>query len=333
MKYKNNNKTWLITGVAGFIGSNILEELLKNDQNVIGLDNFSTGRKLNLDRVRLVVGNDKWKNFDLIHGDITDYSICESATKGVDFILHNAALGSVSRSISDPISSNNSNVSGFLNMLYAAKENNITKFVYASSSSVYGDHLALPKIEKNTGNALSPYALTKVINEKYSHIFSSLYDMDIVGLRYFNVFGKYQNPESQYAAVIPKWINSVINNDPVYIYGDGLTSRDFCFITNVVQANILSALKATSGSHVFNIACSGRTSLNALLEIIIHSAARHDISYSLAPIYSDFRKGDVRHSEADISCANKILGYKPTHNINEGINELIDWVIKNNNKF
>lgn len=330
---KNNPKTWLITGVAGFIGSNLLERLLKLNQKVIGLDNFSTGFEINLNEVKDIVGHKTWANFDFIHGDINNYEACLKAVNSVDYVLHQAALGSVPRSIEHPINSNNVNISGFLNVLHAAKEKKTKSFVYASSSSVYGDNNNLPKMEQNIGDPLSPYALTKLSNEMYSEVYSKVFDFHSIGLRYFNVFGKRQTPNSQYAAVIPKWIAAMIDNKDVHIYGDGKTSRDFCYVENVIQINILASIAGTNKSDVYNVAVGKQSSLNELYEIIrnnLQSKLNSTIKSNI--VYEDFRKGDVRHSLADISKAGLNLKYSPQYDLQKGIEDSITWYIKHLDK-
>ena len=325
-------KSWLITGVAGFIGSNILEELLNLDQQVIGLDNFSTGHKKNLEEVERLVSKDRWKRFLFIEADICDYSSCEKAVYNVDYVLHQAALGSVPRSIENPLNTNSANVTGFLNMLEASRKANVKSFTYAASSSTYGDHPDLPKVEDNIGNPLSPYAVTKYINELYACVYARTYGFKSIGLRYFNVFGKRQDSKGAYAAVIPKWTQALIDNQDVHINGDGLTSRDFCYVSNAVQMNLLAAtVKEKYKDNVFNVAVGHRTSLNELFDLIKHTLAKNGIDTSVLPIYQDFRAGDVRHSQADISKARSILGYRPSHDIFEGIVEAMPWYIHNKN--
>tara|TARA_B100000787_G_scaffold57468_1_gene41804 strand:+ start:4055 stop:5077 length:1023 start_codon:yes stop_codon:yes gene_type:complete len=320
--------TWLITGVAGFIGSNILEQLLKLDQNVVGLDNYATGHEENLFDVKEQVSQSQWARFRFIEGDITDAEVCQAACKGADFVLHQAALGSVPRSIADPIATNNANINGFLNMLTAAKDQNIKSFTYAASSSTYGDHPDLPKSEKVTGNPLSPYAVTKLVNELYSDVFSRVYGFHSTGLRYFNVFGKRQDPNGAYAAVIPKWINALANNADITINGDGETSRDFCFVENAVQANILAAMAPkVSSSCIFNVAYGARTSLNQLFEMLKSMSEKEGVLYEKAPIYLDFRPGDVKHSLADIAQISYDLGYKPLYPIKEGLSKALPWYL------
>lgn len=322
-------KTWLVTGTAGFIGSNLLETLLKLNQNVIGLDNFATGHQRNLDEVKNIVTDVQWSNFTFHNGDIRNYSDCEAAVKGVDYILHQAALGSVPRSIADPITTNSANITGFLNMLQAAKEQNVKSFTYAASSSTYGDHPALPKVEGNIGNPLSPYAVTKYVNELYAAVFAKTYGFKSIGLRYFNVFGQRQDPDGAYAAVIPKWTAAMIQDEDVFINGDGETSRDFCFIENTVQMNILAATAPEeSKDEVYNVAVGDRTTLNDLYSAIKTALLENEISVKGNLIYRDFRAGDVRHSQADITKARNALGYEPQHNINDGILKAIPWYIK-----
>ena len=330
----DNPKTWLVTGVAGFIGSNLLEELLLLNQKVIGLDNFSTGYMHNLDFVKANIPPELWKNFLFIEGDIQNIKDCNRACKDVDYVLHQAALGSVSRSIDDPISTNNTNINGFLNIMMAAKKANVIRFVYAASSSTYGDHPDLPKVENKIGNPLSPYAVSKYVNELYAQTFKTVYDFDSIGLRYFNVFGKRQNPKGEYSAVIPRWISSLLNSTNIYINGDGKTSRDFCYIDNVVQANILAATteKIESINQVYNIAYGESTTLNELYEFIIKFLKDSDISCSSKLIYRDFRSGDVKHSLANINKAINLLGYEPTHNIYQGLQKSIEWYISNHNE-
>ena len=328
---KSNQHTWLVTGVAGFIGSNILEELLNYKQKVIGLDNFSTGYKKNLKEVQTNVNKNSWKKFDFIEGDISSYETCMDACKGVDYVLHQGALGSVPRSIEDPIATNKSNIVGFLNMLVAAKDSNVKSFTYAASSSTYGDHPALPKIEENIGQPLSPYAVTKFVNELYADVFYRSYGFKSIGLRYFNVFGKRQDPNGAYAAVIPKWIASMIDNSEIFINGDGETSRDFCYVDNAVQANLLAATSSEKAQNqVYNVAVGDRTSLNDLFLILKNNLVDNGKDYLSVPCYREFRAGDVRHSQADITKAKKLLGYIPSHDLVKGISDAMPWYIKNN---
>ena len=331
---KDNQKTWLVTGVAGFIGSNILEKLLTLDQKVVGLDNFETGYKHNIDEAIQdachVSGKNITDNFKFIEGDIKSISHCEQACVGVDYVLHQAAIGSVPRSIDDPMGTNAANIDGFLNMLLASKNANVRRFVYAASSSSYGDNTDLPKVEDNIGKPLSPYAVTKLVNELYASVFARNYDFKTIGLRYFNIFGKRQDPDGAYAAVIPKWVASILNKDDVYINGDGETSRDFCYIDNAVQANLLSALSNNNDAvdQVYNIALNDKTSLNTLYEMIQDSLLKRDTSLEKKePIYREFRAGDVRHSQASIEKAKKLLGYEPEFRLSEGLDEALGWYI------
>lgn len=324
-------QTWLVSGVAGFIGSNLAEELLKLNQKVVSVDNFSTGHRHNLTYIQQCVSEAQWSNFTFIEGDVSNYNVCLDVTQSVDIVLHQAALGSVPRSIDTPIVSNNSNVTGFLNLITAAKENGVKRFVYASSSSVYGDSAELPKVEARTGNLLSPYAVTKYTDELYASVFQKCYGMETIGLRYFNVFGKRQDPEGAYAAVIPKWIGQMLRRDNLYINGDGETSRDFTYIDNVVQANLLAGMtdNPQAFGEAFNTAAGGRETLNNLFEAIRQGLAQQfpDLS-STQPLYRDFRQGDIRHSNADITKISTILGYVPTHTLQEGLQESIEWYIQ-----
>ncbi|EGU36718.1 polysaccharide biosynthesis protein [Vibrio ichthyoenteri ATCC 700023] len=325
----NNPKTWLITGVAGFIGSNLLEQLLKLNQRVIGLDNFSTGHQFNLDEVRDLVSASQWSNFSFIEGDIRDYRACQNAMKGIDYVLHQAALGSVPRSINDPITTNSTNIDGFLNILDTAKNEGVKSFTYAASSSTYGDHPGLPKVEEQIGNPLSPYAVTKYVNEIYASVYSRNYDFKSIGLRYFNVFGQRQDPQGAYAAVIPKWTSAMIKNETIFINGDGETSRDFCFIENTVQMNILAATATDEAKNeVYNVAVGDRTTLNTLFNYLKTMLETNDIHYTFNPIYQDFRAGDVKHSQADITKAKNKLGYEPLYNIQQGVEKAMPWYIK-----
>ena len=322
-------RSWLVTGCAGFIGSNLLEALLKLDQRVVGLDNFATGYQHNLDEVRASVSTKQWSNFRFIQGDIREASTCAQAVEGAEYVLHQAALGSVPRSLADPITTNDVNISGFLNMLVAARDAKVQSFVYAASSSTYGDHPALPKVEDQIGKPLSPYAVTKYVNELYADVFARSYGVQTIGLRYFNVFGKRQDPEGAYAAVIPKWIAAMLGGEAVSVNGDGETSRDFCFVDNAVQANILAAMAGAEGTNqVYNVAVNARTSLNDLHKHLVSTLAENAVSYSLAPDYRDFRAGDVRHSQADISKAQRLLGYQPTHTILQGLQTAMPWYLQ-----
>ncbi len=325
-------KHWLITGVAGFIGSNLLEALLRLGQGVTGLDNFSTGKPGNLELVRGAVGQEAWEHFRFIEGDVRDLETCRRACEGAEMVLHQAALGSVPRSIARPVDSNANNVTGIVNMLTAAKDSGVKRFVFASSSSVYGDHPGLPKVEELIGNCLSPYAVTKRVCELYADVWARVYGLECVGLRYFNVFGPRQDPDGDYAAVIPRWIGAMLKGEDVFINGDGETSRDFCYVKNVVQANLLAA-RATAPdalNQVYNIAVSGRTTLNKLYEVIRDRllALRPGLA-AKAPVYREFRAGDVRHSNADISKARRLLGYEPTHTLEQGMDEAVEWYTAN----
>lgn len=326
-------ESWLITGVAGFIGSNLLETMLHHNQTVIGLDNFATGHQKNLEQVKNTVTSEQWQRFSFIEGDIHDLDTCRNACQSVSYVLHQAALGSVPRSIADPITSNASNITGFLNMLIAARDAKVKRFVYAASSSTYGDHPDLPKMEDRIGNPLSPYAVTKLVNELYAQVFARTYGFKTIGLRYFNVFGQRQDPNGAYAAVIPKWTAAMINCQPVYINGDGETSRDFCYIDNAVQANILAALAPEKDANqVYNVAVGDRTTLNQLFELIRSGLEeRFEHVKNLKPIYQEFRSGDVRHSQADISKACTQLHYQPTHKIHQGINQVVKWFVAQEN--
>lgn len=320
-------KTWLITGVAGFIGSNLLETLLKLDQRVVGLDNFATGYQRNLDEVQTLVTPAQWARFSFIEGDIRNLEDCQKACAGVDYVLHQAALGSVPRSLADPITSNATNIGGFLNMLVAARDAQVKSFTYAASSSTYGDHPALPKVEDNIGKPLSPYAVTKYVNELYADVFARSYGFKSIGLRYFNVFGRRQDPDGAYAAVIPKWAAALLKGEPVFINGDGETSRDFCYVANAVQANLLAATRTEepARNQVYNVAVGDRTTLNQLFALLRDNLAAHGVAQDAQPQYRDFRAGDVRHSQADIAKARSLLGYAPSHTLAQGIQEAMPW--------
>jgi UDP-N-acetylglucosamine 4-epimerase len=326
---KNNQHTWLITGVAGFIGSNLLEALLNLNQKVIGLDNLSTGYQRNLKEVQSLVSKEQWSGFHFIDGDIRNLRDCQLACSGVEFVLHQAALGSVPRSIEDPVSTNSVNISGFLNMLVASRDAKVKRFVYAASSSSYGDHPDLPKVENRIGRPLSPYAVTKLVNEIYADVFARIYGLESIGLRYFNIFGKRQDPNGAYAAVIPKWVTSMIRGQEIFINGDGQTSRDFCYVANAVQMNLLAA---TTNNHeainqVFNVSVGCRTSLNKLFELLNENLVKLGIDVKTRSIYRDFRVGDVRHSEADIEKAKRLLSYTPTDFLEEGLIKTVPWYL------
>jgi len=325
-------KTWLVTGVAGFIGSNLLEALLRLDQPVVGLDNFSTGKKKNLEQVEALVSPAQWARFRFLEGDLDDLAACQRACAGVDFVLHEAALGSVPFSMKDPLGSHRSNVTGFLNMLLAARDARVKRFVYASSSAIYGDDPGLPKVEDKIGKPLSPYAATKAINEVYANAFALAYGLSSIGLRYFNVFGPRQDPEGAYAAVIPLWIAALLRRQPIFINGDGETSRDFCFVANVVQANLLAAAtpNAEAVNQAYNVALGQRTTLNELFQSLQSELRKKDpVLPEQKPVYRDFRPGDVRHSLADIAKAQRLLGFAPSHSIQAGLELAMDWYRQN----
>jgi UDP-N-acetylglucosamine 4-epimerase len=323
-------RRWLVTGAAGFIGSNLIEALLRLNQEVVGMDNFATGHQRNLDQVRALVGEEAWGRFAFVEGDIRSPADCRRVCAGIDVVLHEAALGSVPRSIADPQLTNETNISGFLNMLVAARDARARRFVYAASSSTYGDHPALPKVEHQIGRPLSPYAISKYVNELYADVFARTYGVEAVGLRYFNVFGPRQDPEGAYAAVIPQWVAALIRNQPLHINGDGETSRDFCYVANVVQANLLAALaEGEAVNQVYNVAVGERTTLNELygmMKGLLSGSFGHVAAH--APDYADFRRGDVRQSQADISKAASLLGYVPTHHIADGMREAMDWYVQ-----
>jgi len=322
-------RRWLVTGSAGFIASHLVETLLRHGQDVVSLDNFSTGHQRNLDEVKAAVG-DAWRSHTFVKGDIRDLSTCRQVCEGVDFVLHHAALGSVPRSINDPIEANESNVTGFLNMLVASRDAKVKRFVYAASSSTYGDHPGLPKVEDEIGRPLSPYAVTKYVNELYADVFGRCYGIETVGLRYFNVFGARQDPDGPYAAVIPRWVQALLTARPVEIYGDGETSRDFCYVGNVVQVNVLAATAARSDAinQIYNVAVGGRTTLNQLFDTLRDLLAAYNPEIADArPVYKDFRAGDVRHSQAAIAKAQRLLGFVPTHDLRRGLTEALGWYV------
>jgi UDP-N-acetylglucosamine 4-epimerase len=332
---KDNQSTWLVTGVAGFIGSNLLEKLLILDQKVVGLDNFDTGHQHNIDQAiedaNRAIGKNLSNNFKFINGDIRELKDCQQACNGIDYVLHQAALGSVPRSIEDPINTNKANIDGFLNMLVASKDASVKRFIYAASSSTYGDHPDLPKVESKIGSPLSPYAVTKVVNELYANVFAKTYGFKTIGLRYFNIFGKRQDPDGAYAAVIPKWVAAILNKEDVFINGDGETSRDFCYIDNTVQMNLLAATTDNDEAtdQVYNVALNDRTSLNKLYQMIEERLIQRAQGLEKKePIYRDFRAGDVMHSQANIDKAQTLLGYQPKYMISKGMDEAMDWYIK-----
>lgn len=330
-------RTWLVTGVAGFIGSNLLELLLHLGQRVVGLDNFATGHQRNLDEVCSLVSIEQWRNFCFIEGDVRRLDDCRTAMVWdgfsgkvpVDYVLHQAALGSVPRSLEDPIKSNSTNVDGFLNVIVAARDAKVRSFTYAASSSTYGDHPGLPKVEEVIGSPLSPYAVTKYVNELYADVFSKCYGFKCVGLRYFNVFGKRQDPNGAYSAVIPKWTAAMIRGDEIKINGDGTTSRDFCYIDNAVQANILAAIASNeSKNNIYNVAVGDRTNLVQLFDCIRAALSIYGVEYERPPNFSDFRSGDVLHSQANIGKISEHLGYRPQFKIKDGVLEAMPWYIK-----
>ena len=330
LKLKSHPRKWLVTGVAGFIGSNLLEELLKLDQWVVGLDNFSTGYRKNLDDVKREVSSHQWSRFLFYEGDIRNIESCQKVCESVDYVLHQAAIGSVPRSIDDPISTHQSNIDGFVNMIVASKDAKIRRFVYAASSATYGDHPELPKVEDKIGRPLSPYAVTKLVNELYADTFSRIYGVETIGLRYFNVFGKRQDPDGAYAAVIPRWIGQLMDGGIPTINGDGETSRDFCYIENVIEANLLAANTSNveAINQVYNIAYGERTTLNQLFGLIRDEVAKmRPEAKEVTPNYGPFRGGDVRHSLADINKAKGLLGYSPKYNVQKGMGETINWYL------
>lgn len=326
IELQQSPKSWLVTGAAGFIGSNLVETLLSLGQIVVGLDNFATGHPHNLDDIEAEVGDPFRQRFRMFEGDIRSLEDCRRAVADADYVLHQAALGSVPRSIDDPLTTNAVNVDGFLNMLVAARDEGVGRFVYAASSSTYGDHEALPKIEDRIGKPLSPYAVTKYVNELYADVFARAYGSSCIGLRYFNVFGRRQDPDGAYAAVIPKWVAAILQRDKVHINGDGETSRDFCYIDNVVQANILAALADDeAGNQVYNVGVGDRTTLNELYRMIETSLGNLGVEVDGEPVYREFRAGDVRHSQADIAKAGRLLRYAPTHRVADGIETAMPW--------
>lgn len=324
------SRRWLVTGAAGFIGSHLVEVLLHAGQTVTGLDNFSTGHCRNLDEVLAGMPDEARARFTFVEGDIRDLATCARLCAGTDIVLHQAALGSVPRSIADPLTSHDSNVNGFLNMLVAARDAGVSRFVYAASSSTYGDSPSLPKVEDVIGRPLSPYAVTKYVNELYADVFGRCYGLPCVGLRYFNVFGARQDPEGAYAAVIPRWARALLLGETVQINGDGETSRDFCYVDNAVQANLLAGLtgRADAVNTVYNVAAHRQTSLNQLFDAMRSELVKRfpDIATAQAH-YRDFRAGDVRHSLADISRAQTLLDYAPTHDVSRGLAEAMNWYV------
>lgn len=323
-------RRWLVTGSAGFIGSHLLQALLQAGHEVVSLDNFATGHRSNLDEVRAAVGEQAWSRHRFIEGDIVDAATCAAACVGVDIVLHQAALGSVPRSLEDPLRTHAVNATGFLNMLVGARDAGCARFVFAASSSTYGDHPGLPKVEERIGNPLSPYAVTKYLDELYAGVFTRSYAMQTVGLRYFNVFGQRQDPRGAYAAVIPNWAHRIVSGQACVINGDGQTTRDFCYVANVVQANLRAALVPASGPRheIFNIAYGEQTTLNQLHELLQRDLRELLPDLVLHPaVYRDFRRGDVRHSLADIDKARRLLGYQPTHSVRQGLREAMGWYL------
>jgi len=327
-KLREEPRSWLVTGSAGFIGSHLVSALLELDQTVVGLDNFATGHQRNIDEVRAGTSAERWSRHRFIEGDIRNPDDCRAACAGIDVVLHQAALGSVPRSLADPAATNATNIGGFLNMLIAARDARVRRFVYAASSSTYGDHAALPKVEDAIGKPLSPYAVTKLVNELYADVFARCYGMQTIGLRYFNIFGARQDPEGAYAAVIPRWIRAMLTGEEVAIHGDGETSRDFCYVDNAVQANLLAAVVDDEAAinQVYNVAVDDRTTLNRLFQMLRDAIAARIPSVSgVTPKRLDFRPGDVRHSQADIGKARRLLGYAPTHRLADGIGSALPW--------
>jgi UDP-N-acetylglucosamine 4-epimerase len=328
-RVRENSAVWLVTGAAGFIGSHLVETLLKCGQRVVGLDNLSTGHARNLSAVSELVGPENWANFSFHEADIRNRAACDQAVHGVDYVLHQAALGSVPRSVENPLDSHDVNVTGFVNMLDAARRAGVRRFIYAASSSTYGDNATLPKREANIGKPLSPYAMTKLANEIYAETYARSYGFASIGLRYFNVFGPRQDPEGAYAAVIPQWAAAMLKGEEVVINGDGETSRDFCFVANVVQANLCAALASDEAQNeVYNVAVGERTTLNQLYELLRSGLEAYRGATASAPTYADFRVGDVRHSQADISKAAERLGYAPTHGIAQGLQIALPWYVE-----
>ena len=329
-RLQDNPARWLVTGCAGFIGSHLVETLLKLNQTVVGLDNFATGHRRNLDEVRALVSPEQWLKFTFVEADIRSPDACRAACQGVDYVLHQAALGSVPRSLADPLATNAANIDGFLNMLVAAKDAKVRRFDYAASSSTYGDHPDLPKVEQTIGRPLSPYAVTKLVNELYAEVFARCYGFAAIGLRYFNVFGARQDPDGAYAAVIPRWTKAMLLGEQVLINGDGETSRDFCFVANAVQANLLAATSENpeAVNQVYNVALNDRTSLKRLFEMVRDTlrATRPELG-ELKPVHAEFRAGDVRHSQADIAKAMRLLDYAPTHSLEDGIRVAMPWYV------
>jgi UDP-N-acetylglucosamine 4-epimerase len=325
---RRERRRWLVTGAAGFIGSNLVESLLLLEQEVVGLDDLSTGRRANLDEVRESVGEARWSRFRFVEASVADPRACAEAVAGTAAVLHQAAIGSVPRSIEEPLASNHANVTGHLSLIEAARRAGVRRFVYASSSSVYGDSAALPKVEHDLGRQLSPYAVTKLADELYSGVYGRLHGMETVGLRYFNVFGPRQDPEGAYAAVIPRWIAAMLRGREVEVNGTGETSRDFCYVSNVVQANLLAATteRAEALNEAYNVAVGHRTTLLELYEALrVRLAPRHPHLERCRPVHKPFRAGDVLHSLADVGKARRLLDYAPTHGLEQGLDEALAW--------
>lgn len=325
------SRRWLVTGSAGFIGSHLVEALLRYGQTVVSVDNFATGHRSNLDEVRRLVRPEAWARHTFFEADITDAQACRDFCSTVDIVLHQAALGSVPRSIDQPLVTHAANATGFINMLDAARLARVSRFVYAASSSTYGDDPRLPKREEAIGRSLSPYAVTKYLNELYAGVFARCYGMETIGLRYFNVFGARQDPRGAYAAVIPRWINEMLSARPCVINGDGETTRDFCYVANVVQANLRAATVETPAAvnQVYNIACGASVTLSQLHGLIVQAITSRRPEAAIGnPVHGTLRAGDVRHSLADIDKAARLLGYAPTHSVKEGLFEAIDWYLQ-----
>jgi UDP-N-acetylglucosamine 4-epimerase len=321
-------RRWLVTGAAGFIGSHLVECLLSAGQTVVGLDNFATGYQRNLDAAVTAAGADGERLFSFVRGDVRDRALCQAAVEGADVVLHQAALGSVPRSIDDPLATHDANATGFLNLLDCARRANTGRFIYAASSSTYGDEPNLPKVEDRIGAPLSPYAVTKLIDELYAAVYARTYGFRATGLRYFNVFGPRQDPDGAYAAVIPRWTAAMLRSEPVTIFGDGKTSRDYCFVANAVQANIRAALAPDSAQgEIYNVAVGESTSLAELFGMIRDGLALHQLHYEQDPVFADFRSGDVRHSRADIGKARRLIGYVPGFSVNDGLAAALPWYV------
>ncbi len=331
-RIKAKPRAWLVTGAAGFIGSHLAEQLLRLDQEVVGLDNFATGKPENLRLLKEGLSERQKRAFRFVEGDIRSLEACREACAGVEVVLHQAALGSVPRSIDDPIASNAANVTGFLNMLVAARDAKVSRMVYASSSATYGDHPALPKVEPVIGQPASPYGLTKYVNELYAGVFARCYGFDTVGLRYFNVFGPRQDPNGEYAAVISAWLGALVRGQTAYVNGDGKAARDFCYVDNVVQANLLAATTQDPQAlnQAYNVAVGEQTSLLELFEMIrALLVPRYPQLRNARPAHREERRGDIKYSKADIGKAKRLLGYRPQFRVIEGLERTIDWYVAN----